>query len=167
MKEGSRLEKLSRLKLVAERLRRVSPPNFRMSWWYKVAEPSDSIVPHPDLEFIDSGTGKHICGTSACALGWATTIPELRRLGLRLRFVNEGYGAIVVYGLQHDFAAARAIFGLTSEEVLFLFSDSTLPAERGYLSKYQANYSRTEPEQAIDRIEYVFDHYFPKKQEGE
>lgn len=24
------------------------------------------------------------CGTTACALGWATTIPSLRRLGLRL-----------------------------------------------------------------------------------
>lgn len=25
------------------------------------------------------------CGTSACAVGWATTIPEFRLLGLRLR----------------------------------------------------------------------------------
>lgn len=31
------------------------------------------------------------CGTKACALGWATTMPEFRRLGLKLNYYGEPY----------------------------------------------------------------------------
>lgn len=32
----------------------------------------------------------HACGTTACALGWAMTVPSLRRAGLKFR-VEKGY----------------------------------------------------------------------------
>jgi len=55
----------------------------------------------------------HECGTPACAIGWATTIPET---GLSIggpRFV-EGHG-------MNGYSAARVAFGLGAEQALFLF----------------------------------------------
>lgn len=34
------------------------------------------------------------CGTTACALGWATTIPSLRKVGLRLERTTNSYGDV-------------------------------------------------------------------------
>ncbi len=74
------------------------------------------------------------CGTTACALGWATTIPSLRKKGLRLfRGKEDGkdhwdsYGYVGLRGSLLDAAkapqeAAREIFGLTSEEFGYLFT---------------------------------------------
>lgn len=62
------------------------------------------------------------CGTTACALGWAATIPEFRDLGLRLRRNGEpgGNGFPTVDGLD-PYATASVIFGLTLEEFDRLF----------------------------------------------
>jgi hypothetical protein len=63
------------------------------------------------------------CGTTACAVGWAATIPEFRELGLNLRFAD--WGIDVTY---KDFdggsTAAMAFFKLSIEEVDELFMPS-------------------------------------------
>lgn len=80
------------------------------------------------------------CGTTACAFGWATTIPSLRRLGLRLvpgNTFDTGYPALKEHlnSLSYigeeaiDLAAAK-IFGLTAEETAFLFIPGDV--HRGY-----------------------------------
>lgn len=43
------------------------------------------------------------CGTTACALGWATTIPEFVALGLRLGCDAEGEGYVHMEGEAADF----------------------------------------------------------------
>lgn len=65
------------------------------------------------------------CGTTACALGWATTIPSFRRLGLRLRKLG---GTVSVVELENDdgqethwSAAAMNVFGLDANEAFYLF----------------------------------------------
>ena len=77
------------------------------------------------------------CGTSACALGWSTTIPEFRALGLRLYMSN----GIPWVGLEHDMQgvsigtpekAAEYIFGLNQEEFDFLF----IPREEQFDSNF-------------------------------
>lgn len=67
------------------------------------------------------------CGTTACALGWATTMPEFRRLGLRLfksSYSNTGY--VGMDGEAEDTidpsGAAEQIFGLDSTAVGYLFA---------------------------------------------
>jgi hypothetical protein len=83
------------------------------------------------------------CGTTACALGHAATIPEFRRKGLRLEFIfeandyyNEGLtvgvvdsGVILRKGDEtfHDFEAGEIFFGLSSEEAEELFSGNGYP----------------------------------------
>lgn len=77
------------------------------------------------------------CGTTACALGWAATMPEFRRLGLRLRAApadDGGYGGHTserwyYVGLERDRAsvesrpkrAAMKIFGLDEDAFWRLF----------------------------------------------
>jgi len=65
------------------------------------------------------------CGTTACALGWATTVPSF---GLVLRASSPDSGAYVSLrgsrlGSKRDQPeeAAMSAFGLTKEEVFYLF----------------------------------------------
>ena len=53
-------------------------PDERFQFHHWVDE--DTYKGKPDLS----------CGTTACALGWATTIPAFRKLGLRLRSNGPG-----------------------------------------------------------------------------
>jgi hypothetical protein len=65
------------------------------------------------------------CGTTACALGWATTMPEFSRLGLRL---SKQIG-VYLLNQPHEEAdyrlpyiqAADKIFGLAENEAELLF----------------------------------------------
>lgn len=62
------------------------------------------------------------CGTSGCALGWATTIPELQKLGFRL-VQGAGLYAILASDSWEDLAIKA--FGINRTECSFLF----IPAE--------------------------------------
>jgi len=58
------------------------------------------------------------CGTTACALGWATTMPQLRRLGLRL---SKDFSVMLLNKTYDPIDAACEVFGLTYSEAEFLF----------------------------------------------
>lgn len=60
------------------------------------------------------------CGTTACALGWATTIPSLQRAGLRLRRHEFGLPYVECNSRADDGAAAE-IFGISDEDAASLF----------------------------------------------
>lgn len=68
------------------------------------------------------GFGPRKCGTTACAAGWATVIPEFRDMGLRL---YEGTSACQM-GIEFDgligLGALAKCFGLGVYEVVRLFS---------------------------------------------
>lgn len=77
------------------------------------------------------------CGTTACAMGWATTIPEFRELGLHLEkpssFVRNGF-AQLRFGDEVAFMAAGAFMDLNTRETDYLFDpdsydDGATPAE--------------------------------------
>jgi hypothetical protein len=95
------------------------------------------------------------CGTTACALGWATTIPSLRRAGLRLvqdtdiQFSGCGYVTLArpTKGVRaaiarDDFpslAAAAHVFEITEEEAKLLFIPwSCLLPEASSAPRYDA-----------------------------
>ena len=68
------------------------------------------------------------CGTTACAFGWATTIPALRKAGLRLVESTNGPRLFTVSikggsTSEHEAPklAAREIFGLENDEFEYLF----------------------------------------------
>lgn len=68
------------------------------------------------------------CGTTACALGWATTIPSLRREGLRMFKYGAGIDGGYVGLINKDgdetggeMEAGFKIFGLNDQEFSLLF----------------------------------------------
>lgn len=107
-----------------------------------VAKKLDS-VPHHQFNFARwvgadwKGNSDLSCGTTACALGWGTTIPALRKAGLRLiQNPYNGKGAEVRlakdypngkpkegedFYLHTSLEAAQEIFCITREEAKFLF----------------------------------------------
>lgn len=104
----------------------------------KLANVLDDV---PDNRFDMSTWGtpdfleKPACGTSACALGWATTIPSLRdkrRCGLRLECNtagDEGYVTGNVEGGRNrdSFAVAAHTFGLDPRTAEKLFTGYSTP----------------------------------------
>ena len=65
------------------------------------------------------------CGTTACALGWATTIPSLRKAGLRLYKRDDGSGTYVTLKdrtSRGSEAAGAEVFGITVGEAAYLFT---------------------------------------------
>lgn len=61
------------------------------------------------------------CGTKGCALGWAATMPEFRRLGLHLA---KGTGSPTITGRDNPWLAAEKLFGIERYEAYELFSPS-------------------------------------------
>lgn len=75
-------------------------------------------------------SGRPKCGTAACAMGWATTIPSFRRAGL---FLNE-YGEPEFEGHTESEAAAHffsiAISQARDLFVMYEHSHTGMPARR-------------------------------------
>jgi hypothetical protein len=75
----------------------------------------------------------HECGTTACAMGWAVTIPEFRRDGLTL--INVGVGDFMSMSPCFDsrlgYHAADAFFGIPHDIALHFFSPSAYINEPG------------------------------------
>lgn len=69
-------ERCARLEALAAFLDTIPPDKFNYSEWV-----DRDWKGKPDLS----------CGTKACALGWATTMPEFRKLGLHLNAIVSEY----------------------------------------------------------------------------
>ena len=114
---------IERLTKLAELLDTVPPDRFNMDYW--------GLTPRGGPEELNIVE----CGTSACALGWACSIPEFRAAGLRLRkhstsirydhfspefkARSEAYPAMEV--IKEAFLAGAAFFDITLEESEWLF----------------------------------------------
>lgn len=77
---------------------------------------------------IENLTAKKIdCGTTACAVGWACTIPSFRKAGLRLEsnysMGPKGIGPYPVPHFKNEYGilAAANFFGLSLREASLLF----------------------------------------------
>ncbi len=73
------------------------------------------------------GKANLACGTTACALGWATTMPEFRRLGLMLKHDDWCSYVSMVDDVRDDIVsgpelAAARVFGLDADEYRYLFT---------------------------------------------
>lgn len=111
MKKDSVYKK--RLLKLADHLDTVKKKRFDFGKWV-----GDDWQGKPDLS----------CGTTACALGYATTIPSLRKAGLRLGKTSDEFGKFFIVYLKgkkiKESSAERAgmeVFGLTKPEFSYLF----------------------------------------------
>lgn len=100
-----------RLLKLADFLERLPPERFNYDRWVDI----DTWKGAPDLS----------CGTTACAFGWATTMPAFRRLGLRLRRTKTHEIEFLYRGLFcSPMEAAEQVFGLKNLEANWLFLPS-------------------------------------------
>ena len=92
------------LTLLADRISKVPEGEFEMkNCWAK--------------EIDDEG--RPVCGTVACALGWGSTVPALRKRGLRL---SNKLGLISpLCGKEFGVLAGVKAFGITEDEAVLLF----------------------------------------------
>jgi hypothetical protein len=72
------------------------------------------------------------CGTTACALGWAATMPSFRRLGMRLKTIESSMATTTYHGYvglkdsntTDSLWVAEQVFGLSYEDASRLFTPS-------------------------------------------
>jgi hypothetical protein len=83
------------------------------------------------------------CGTVACAVGWACTLPEFRRAGLTL-------DASGFRGMQRGRPRYRGWFGFKAAEKFFGLDSAA--AERLFSPEVYPNGSRTRPQTVARRI---------------
>jgi len=95
----------ARLLKLAEFLKTVSPKHFHMNSF------SDCVG-------SDEPFNIKACGSTACALGWATQIPSFKRAGFRQR--NEDSFEPVFQG-QTGFSAAGNFFDIPEDDAIGLF----------------------------------------------
>lgn len=118
---------------------------------------------------------KSLCGSAGCALGWATTIPEFRRAGLKLvdylpvfiptspaeaarcdQRCQETWKEPAPPAFQ-GYAAGTFFFGLTHEEVDSVFDPN------GYPEVFETDSNRTvTPKMAAKKIRAVVKKHHPE-----
>jgi hypothetical protein len=105
---------VERLQKLADFLKRPIPGRFNMREWIK-----------EDID--DEG---NVCGTAACALGWACTIPEFRAAGLTLSepAIRTGFRRYSprCEG-ERSYTAGAKFFGLGLEQAMYLFDFDRYP----------------------------------------
>lgn len=90
---------------------------------------------HKHLRDGETVEQRHLssCGTTACALGWASTMPYFRKLGLSMVYDSSvNGGAVVRFGAMQSahggvFDVIREAFDLQGDEAQVFFRD--LPAD--------------------------------------
>lgn len=107
---------LRRLRLLSYYLKSVPEEHFNLSIWVSVG---DGRLVNGQLKVIAKNT-------SACAIGWATQIPEFIKEGFRLSHVeiNKIFISNIspTYQNERGFTAVENFFGLTLDESLNLFN---------------------------------------------
>lgn len=119
----------SRLLKLAAFLEKLPPERFSLATW---------------VGRFWAGKQDLSCGTTACAMGWAATMPEFRRLGLRLYSTDvawNGGGLVAISGdsaIYHDgredahpsLRAAKEIFGVDGHNFEDLFTTDSRYIDR-------------------------------------
>ena len=113
-----------RLRLLAKKLRSLTRAqakyHFDMNAWFDHDEEADGHE-HP-VPARPTSKDLLTCGTTACALGWATTIPALQKAGLRMGLYFEGSSVhIPVYRGVSGVEAAAKLFGIYHDVAQYLF----------------------------------------------
>src|SRR5262245_9048968 len=72
-----------------------------------------------------AGASDLSCGTTACAAGWATTLPSFKEAGLKLESYSYfDNGGIVTHGDEVGTVAVADALGITHNDAVFLFTPS-------------------------------------------
>ena len=101
-----------RLQTLANFLRTVPPERFDLENWRS--------APHTSLPITDEDL--KTCGTTACAVGWACSMPAFKAEGLYYNGHMPVYAPVDAQPLSY-WRAVEEFFGLSYIEARWLFSD--------------------------------------------
>lgn len=119
---------IDRLEKLYAFLGTVKPEKFNLCEWAVAGDNNKADV--------------NACGTTACAMGWAGSMPEFRKRGLKLiwdKDENTGYVELVKQNGRKRYGegAGAEFFGLTDDEATHLFIPWTKYEENMTLSQYR------------------------------
>lgn len=129
MKKGKGRRRLETLIRFMEKLPRTANKHFNMGTFFS----HFGRASHPDVGGTLSLKGMFDCGTSACALGWASVCPSLRKQGFSMRITCRDAEARWIFCIngrvsRNAFDAAERFFGLSQFESRELFAtDAATP----------------------------------------
>ena len=102
-----------RLRTLAKFLLTVPEGNFKLDTWRNA---------DGDSNVTDEKLNSHPCGTTACAVGWACSIPEFKKLGLSMSYTSDrAWTSCPVFAGKENWKAVNKFFGLAREESEYLF----------------------------------------------
>ena len=137
-----------RLRKLAQHMRSLPPEaaeHFHMEDWFRHSslDGHRHVKPGKVIEASDMTT----CGTRACAIGWATTSPYFRKLGLRLVATNAAWGA-VRYGRrkaeEYDvFDIVEDVFDMSRDESTYFFRDIGARTPKEWASRVERALGKT------------------------
>lgn len=146
-----------RLTKLAERLETLPRKAFNIDGWAGNRNPhsySRHDIPREALNAFGNNLKEDLdpekaisCGTTACACGWATTIPSFRRRGFRMHIDKSDGTGIVEFEGEYGFAAAEKFFDLPNYELTahFFSPDS-------YSKEYTTNDNAVSPKTVARRL---------------
>lgn len=108
------VRRLTKLADFMNALPRSANKHFDMNHWFD--HDGDHVVRIPQ----SGATQEHLmdCGTTACAAGWAATIPEFNRKGLKLINGEIRFGRL---NASNDYAALKNFFNIDRNDASYLF----------------------------------------------
>lgn len=161
--------RIDRLKRLAEFLETVDDTKFNIHSWYII---DHNYVPLEKIQLDKNNTVRYAdggiyyseeypllknvdCGTSACALGWACSIPEFQEAGLALAVHNSDHfytRAFPYYEGHSDIGAAEKFFDISEDQASSLFDPY-------YYYTYYTNRDKITKEMVIEKIEKMIEGY--------
>ena len=147
---------IKRLQKLYDFMLTVPSERFNLRTWGTLDLNTKGSVSSDYVQYDDKVTSnmlkKFKCGTTACLLGWAASMPEFNKQGLTLR--SDGLDGLNCYGKGeieltvvykydktnnsdeslYSFTAARKFFGLNKDTCCYLFNPET------YNKKYRSKY---------------------------
>lgn len=121
---------VKRLQVLVEFLRKLPKEKFNLRNW-QYSNGWGICVSIKSLEDLKN------CGTTACALGWASLIPEFKKAGL-----DRNTSGCPSYKGEYGFGAAMKFFAICYEDSKYLFIDESYNT-----------LDKTSPKQVANRIE--------------
>lgn len=116
------VRRLEKLAAYMDSLPEGANEHFYMGAWYR-HDGDPAHAPKPGTAVQEN----HLmdCGTTACALGWATTIPEFQNAGLRMNAYVSTDGGVMgmpVFRNHEEFDAAEKFFRIDGHDSAVLFA---------------------------------------------
>jgi len=157
-----------RLKKLADFLSKFKPSDnrvFDMDTWghNEIDDIENSVVKNKTENKVEVCT-EFKCSTTACALGWAATIPELNKEGLHWESCISSYDipevgdqtwsgiALEGYKNRDEIRIAMRFFGLKASEAVGIFGGSDHYSPSASSEGYEGESRDVEPKEVADRI---------------